>query len=60
MKINQAFQVMLAVSRIRALNWSKQHLHDLPAGTMDPQMSNLLRVMDYDVTSKPPATIEWE
>lgn len=53
MKLNQAVQVMLAVSRIRALNWSKQHLKDLPDGVMDPQMSNLLKVMNYDATVKP-------
>ncbi|NSW53636.1 MAG: alpha/beta hydrolase [Anaerolineae bacterium] len=51
MKLSQVINITLAVSRIRALNWSKQHLTDLPEGRLDPQMKSLLEVIQFDPTA---------
>jgi acetyl esterase len=46
MNITEALQMTWLLTRLRALNYSKQHRKELPGGVLDPQMKLLTQVLD--------------
>jgi len=53
MKLSAVLRATLALTKIRALNFSKQHTRELPGGVLDPQMESLMALFTLEGEAVP-------